>query len=358
MTSFEDVRSRMSGDAVYAHRLFIHVDPLTIEVRTNFAPLRERLEHYFMDLTVGPRKSDVVFHALQAEPPALNLSLQPWPREIGKKGLKEEFQDVEGGRVVRKVRTGMQFLVGSAGRFAVGDCLTNYNQVVNFINSQIIVYYLERGWQLCHAAGVVKGDRGLAIAAAAGSGKSTLALHLVSAGLNFASNDRLLISEQEGRPRMAGIPKLPRVNPGTLLGNPDLNGVLDSTRAAELKQMHPQQLWQLEEKYDVDIVEIYGRDRTRYFAPLSGLLVLTWTQTSEAPTEIVRVDLSQRPDLLQLVMKPAGPFYERSLPDVAPADTLNPPLYLEALRQVPCYEARGRADFPLAVRRCIEDLLA
>jgi HprK-related kinase B len=307
---------------------------------------------------VSPRKSDLVFWAGQTQPPELKLAFSPWLREVGKRGLKEEFVDVPGGRVVRKVRTGMQFLVGNGVNVAIGDCVTNYNQVVNFVNSQIIVHYLEQDWQLCHAAGVVHGDNGLAIAAAAGSGKSTLALHLLSAGLNFSSNDRLLVSAAGGVPRMAGIPKLPRVNPGTLLGNPDLNGVLAPERAAELAALDPVALWQLEEKYDVDVPTIYGRDRTRHFAPLRALLILTWSQTATEPTEIVPVDLTTRPDLLALVMKPAGPFYVKVRPDVAPEATLRPTAYLNALSQVPCYEARGQANFPLAVRYCQQRLLA
>lgn len=341
-----------------AHALFIRVDPLTIEVRTNSAPLCDRLREYFLDLVVAPRNSDLKFHAIQTPPPAFGLNFAPWRREVSKRGPKEEFVDVPGGRVVHKVRTGMQFLVGNTIRTAVGDCLTNYNQVVNFINSQIIVHYLEQGWQLCHAAAVVKGDHGLAIAAAAGSGKSTLALHLLSAGLDFSSNDRLLVSSAGGVPRMAGIPKLPRVNPGTLLGNPDLNGVLSPARADELSRLDPGELWTLEEKYDVDIAAIYGRDRTRYFAPLRALLILTWTRDGQTPAEIVPVALRERPDLLRLVMKPAGPFYTKTDVNVAPEDTLHSADYLDALADVPCYEARGRADFPFAVRYCINRLLS
>ena len=59
--------------------------------------------------------------------------------------------------------------------------------------------------------------RGIGIAARAGAGKSTLALHLLSSGLSFVSNDRLLIKAGASGPELAGIPKMPRVNPGTLL---------------------------------------------------------------------------------------------------------------------------------------------
>lgn len=356
--SIESFHTQLVAGVNSSHALFIRVDPLTIEVRTNSAALCDRLREYFLDLVVAPRNSDLKFHAIQSDPPSLGLTYAPWRREVSKRGLKEEFVDLPGGRVVHKVRTGMQFLVGSTIRTAVGDCLTNYNQVVNFINSQIIVHYLEQGWQLCHAAAVVKGDNGLAIAAAAGSGKSTLALHLISAGLDFASNDRLLVSSAGGSARMAGIPKLPRVNPGTLLGNPDLNGVLSPLRASELSQLDPGELWALEEKYDVDIAAIYGRDRTRYFAPLRALLILTWTRDGQTPAEIVPVSLPERPDLLRLVMKPAGPFYTKTDVNVAPEDTLDAARYLAALANVPCYEARGRADFPFAVQHCIDQVLS
>jgi len=36
--------------------------------------------------------------------------------------------------VVRKVRTGMQFLLGSDVTLAVGECTKNANQIINIVN--------------------------------------------------------------------------------------------------------------------------------------------------------------------------------------------------------------------------------
>src|SRR5207237_28767 len=127
------------------------------------------------------------------------------------------YADTCDGRVVTKTRTGMQFLLSRNELVAIGPCRQNPNQIVNFIISQYLGRRVDEGWALCHAAGVALQDRGMGIAARAGAGKSTLALHLMSSGLSFMSNDRLLIRKFGPRTELAGVPKMPRVNPGTLL---------------------------------------------------------------------------------------------------------------------------------------------
>jgi HprK-related kinase B len=72
------------------------------------------------------------------EAPAKELSVtdtikQPDP---GKFKIKEEYVELADGRVVRKRLTGMVFVFGNGENVAVGSCLDNLNQVVNFINNQ------------------------------------------------------------------------------------------------------------------------------------------------------------------------------------------------------------------------------
>lgn len=339
-----------------------------IQVRSNSEPLLAALRDYFGDLVQPDHAAspDVLIRAYEAPPPDFGQPLRDWPREAGKAGQKEQFFDLPDGRVVFKVRTKMQFLIGRDDLVAVGPCLANDNQIINFINSQCISRRLHEGWSLCHAAGVAlhagpggSRGRGVGIAARAGAGKSTLALHLISSGLSFVSNDRLLLKSTNGRAEMAGIPKMPRVNPGTLLNNPDLHGILPPERQRELEQQPREKLWELEEKYDVLIDKVYGKGRTLYRADLVGLVILNWSwKDSSAQTRFEPVELAERRDLLELVMKSPGVFHRDasgaslSAQKAADAARTESAGYLEAARHTRVWEATGRPQFDLGVSFC------
>lgn len=343
------------------HSLWLEFAGCEIQVRSNSEPLLTALRDYFGDLVQPDRdaKPDVLIRAHEAPAPDFGHALLDWPREAGKVGQKEQFFDLPDGRVVFKVRTGMQFLLGRDDLVAVGPCLANNNQIINFINSQCISRRLHEGWSLCHAAGVALhspggGGRGIGIAARAGAGKSTLALHLISSGLSFVSNDRLLIRNGRGGAEMAGVPKMPRVNPGTLLNNPDLWGILAPARQRELEQLPREQIWDLEEKYDVLVDRVYGKGRTLYRADLVGLVILNWSwKDSSAQTRFVPVELAARRDLLELVMKSPGVF-QRDAGGRSASETARPePVrYLEAVRQTRIWEVTGRPQFDLGVSFC------
>ena len=345
------------------HELRLEFGGCLILVLSNSEELLASLREYFGDLVQpgaghAADAADVQIRALEAAPPDFGYAFREWPREAGKAGQKEQFFDLRDGRVVFKVRTGMQFLLGRSDLVAVGPCLANSNQIINFINSQCISERLHEGWSLCHASGVARpsplGARGIGIAARAGAGKSTLALHLMSSGLCFLSNDRLLIKDTGHGAEMAGIPKMPRVNPGTLLNNPDLHGILPAARRQELAQLSREQIWNLEEKYDVLVGQVYGKGRTLYRASLTGLLILNWSWAdSSAPTRFEVVELDERRDLLDLVMKSPGVFH-RDPAGQSAADTARPEpaRYLEAVRHTPVWEATGRPQFELGVSFC------
>ena len=82
-----------------------------------------------------------------------------WAREPGKTGRKDSYLDLDGGRLVRKVRTGMVFLQSAGERIAAGPCLRYDNQVINFINAQYMNWLQNQGWLICHASGLVTGGR-------------------------------------------------------------------------------------------------------------------------------------------------------------------------------------------------------
>lgn len=358
---------RLERDVPVDVRLPLCFGGQRIDVHSNSEALLGILQRYFEAFDEGDpeREADLVIRAHQMPPPDLGLDYLEWSREPGKQTRKEAFRDLEDGRAVRKVRTDMQFLIGPGLRIAVGDCLANPNQIINFINFQYTAYLMNRGLVLCHAAGVVERGRGIGLAAVSGGGKSTLALHLMSAGLSFTSNDRLLVGPGAdlgadpgsdggaGGIEMTGIPKHPRINPGTALANPDLRGILSDARRAELERMPRNQLWELEEKYDALVDRLFGRDRVALHAPMTAFVVLGWSHLSSEPARFEPVDLADRGDLLDTLMKAPGPFY---LPDRGPAPTgyepPDPKPYLEALAGLPVYAASGGVDFEAGVRFC------
>jgi len=335
--------------------LHLTVGPWHVRIESNSADLVDRLREYFRHFDDRPVEPDLVISAIEMPAPEFGLAFEDWKRDPGKVGRKDTYADLDDGRVCRKVRTGMQFLMADDLRLAVGPCLANDNQVINFVNSQYIAWKLHRGHVLCHAAAVASGDHGLAMAGFSGGGKSTLALHLLSGGLDFVSNDRLLVRRTRSDVEMSGVPKLPRINPGTALGNPDLVGILPDERRRALTALDPEDLWDLEEKYDVEIDTVFDQTRFRIEARLREFLILSWQRGTNGEPQIREVELEQRPDLLEAVMKSPGPFC-KSPSGEWPKQmlSLDPEPYLDALRGVRIFEVAGGIDFDQAARFCLD----
>jgi HprK-related kinase B len=330
---------------------------LSVLAESNSHELMEGLQRYFQPFLRDWNLEEPVAHdgllvtALESSIPHFNLPFRDWPREPGKTRLKERFADVPRGRVVHKVRTGMHFLVGHSMRLAVGPCLANLNQVINFIVTQVIENGLREGWQLCHAAGVSMGNRGLTLAGFAGAGKSTLALHLMRHGTCFVSNDRILAKRFDSRTLQAGVPKLPRINPGTALNHPQLRAIVPAERQRALESLDPTALWDLEEKYDVDLDGAFGPGRLSRVSGLDALVILAWRRGDSTKASLRRVDLEARPDLVDLVAKSPGPFL------LAPHrhEITNPKQSLrDHLRDVPTYEMVGGVDFEHGSALCLD----
>ena len=330
-------------------KLRLRLDHLGFEVRSNSQELLRELQAYLRPFN-SPSQGDpqVVVYAL--ETPAWNsgLGLEAKEPEPGKLRIKEEYVDLPDGRLVRKRLTGMSFLFGGETNLALGPCLANPNQVVNFINNRQIQWALERGALLAHAAGVGGPRLGLALAGRAGQGKSTLALHLMSRGVIFISNDRLLVRRGEHGPLMTGVAKLPRINPGTALNNPDLRQVMSPADQERFAALPLDELWALEHKYDVDIEACFGPGRIRLGGSLDFLALLDW-ERGGGKCRLREVDLAQRPDLLEPFIKEPGLFY--LLPPGQAVPTQED--YLRDLAGARVYAVSGGVDFAKAA-----DLLA
>ena len=339
-----------------AESLVLVLEGFAIRLRSNDGALLQRLRRYFAPVVGdGNLPADVTVLIVEAPATDLDLSFADWTREPGKTGRKDAYVDLPDGRVIRKVRTGMVFLQSSEHRIARGPCTACESQVINFIVSQYMNHLQQRGALICHASGLVLDGRCLAIAGLSGGGKSTLNLMLMEdPESRFLTNDRLFLSTGPSGITARGIPKLPRINPGTILGNPRLHPMLPPERRAALEAMPAGALWALEEKHDVDIAALYGADRIALSAPLSAFLVLNWRRDSGAPCRIDTVDLASRPDLLGAIMKSPGPFFQSLAGDFIADDAdLTPGPYLAMLRDRPIYEASGSIDFDAAMEFCL-----
>lgn len=330
-------------------------------------PLRSRLARYFAhvlchDAALCEESAALLPPVLllpqQTLPPETASAFTDWAREPGKTGRKDAIADLRDGRLIQKVRSGVTFLQSPHALAAFGDLEAHESTVINFINTQFLNVALRAGWQICHAAAATNGTRSIAIAGLSGGGKSTTMLRLMDLpGVRFVSNDRLMV--RAGTPPQAqGIPKHPRINPGTILGNPRLHPLLSEARLAQLNAMNKELLWTLEEKHDLVIPEIYGAGRIEHRAPLTDVWILNWSRESHASTELRPATLDTRPDLLGALMKSAGPFYQDANGTFLPngADP-QPEGYLAALAGANVWEATGEVDFD-ALARAGRDVLA
>jgi HprK-related kinase B len=247
--------------------------------------------------------------------------------------------------VVRKRLTGMEFIFGEGRHLALGPCLENINQVVNFINNRFIEHKLNQGCLLGHAAGVAWGGRGLCLAGFSGMGKSTLALHMMNHGLDFVSNDRIMIGQEKPGRRMYGVAKAPRVNPGTVLNNSSLARVMPEADRRAFKDLPLEELWSLEHKYDAYIDECFGPGRFKLSAAAWGLAILNWKRQGRG-LDISPVNLDRRRDLLEAFMKSTGLFYEGD--EEAMARETSEEAYAARLAPLKVFEVTGGSDFHAA----------
>ncbi len=324
------------------HVLRLAFGGFSVDVVSNDGELINWLGGYFKDFhrDAGPAHSLVT--AIECAAPELALKYSLKDPEPGKTKIKEEWAAFADGRAVRKRLTGMVFLFGEGRNLALGPCRENPNQVVNFINNRFIEHRLNEGCLLGHAAGVAWKGNGFALAGFSGMGKSTLALHMMNLGLDFVSNDRVMIGNTGGKLMLYGVPKAPRVNPGTVLNNENLAPVMPEADRLAFKDLPRDQLWTLEHKYDAFIDECFGEGRFVLEAQMKGLVILNWNRDQQGLT-VAKVDIDARRDLLPAFMKSTGLFYDSNhdmpIPDFSEA------AYVEALKATTVFEVTGGTDF-------------
>ena len=331
-----------------------------LTLRSNSRAVLQRIADYLQDFNIaaspqqaGAGSEQIEIHAFERKDLDLSPLTHEWPREAGKKGRKDTYLDLDNARLIVKVRTGMHFLQRPGLCLAAGPCLANDNQLINFINTQWMSCLQRQGWLIGHAAALVRNNKTLAIAGLSGGGKSTLMLKLLGHGGQFMSNDRLFLRAQDNRIMAHGIAKWPRINPGTIIHEPCLKALIPEQERARLKTLPVEQLRHLEQKYDAPIPFFYGPDHVCLHAPISGLLILNWSATSDHPTRLQRVELSDR--LLPALMKSPGPFYQQNTGRFWTPGTLPPQQdYRDVLRNMALFELSGRIDFETAATLCAQ----
>jgi len=153
---------------------------------------------------------------------------------------------------------------------------------------------------------------------------------------------------------LAAFAKFPRVNPGTILNQPQLRAILEPSERERLSRLPQAELWHLEDKYDVDIESCFGRDRCRLSVPLNLLVILTW-RLGDGDTVARWANLADRPDLLKAVMKGAG---AQQWPIDPPTRRDAPRDYMDRLANTPVLEITGGVDFDVATAVCRKHLTA
>lgn len=333
-------------DNEFTQVLHLSLGNIVIRVHTNSDRLIHDMRSYFTGFITEEEESHIEIYALESDPVETDLDFIVKTPDPGKTKIKEEYANLSDGRVVKKVLTGMLFVFNGRENVAAGPCVENSNQVINFINNRYIELLLQRGCLLFHAAGVLNDSKGIVLSGFSGAGKSTLALHMMSEGYSFLSNDRIMVENTRDKLFMYGIPKLPRINPGTIMNNPDLTSIITEEEREEFKKLPNRDLWELEHKYDARIDEIFGQGKFKLFSEMDTLVIMSWKHNGE-PLKLGKINISNRPDLYPAFMKSPGLFFradEEFTGGMQPEES-----YVDALNNCDVYELSGGVDFKNAV---------
>jgi len=358
LKSIKTISEQVLSNITLCSELYLKFHEVTIYLNTNSSELVKRLVLYYGDFCISKDskdiEADIKITAVEGIFKYSDIKFKVKNPDPPKTRIKEEYYDGLDGRIVRKVLTGMVFIFTPSINIAIGKCLENYNQVINFINNRYIEFMIKKGCLLFHAAAVSSHLYGAAICGFSGMGKSTLALKLLENGLFFISNDRLLASKTgDGQIEMYGVPKLPRVNPGTILSSDYLVDIIPEDEKKMYKRLEEGDLWDFEHKYDIDIDSIFGRGKFLMKSKMNFIFILNWSRSGSS-IYINEVDIKNRMDLLPAFVKSPGLFYLQY--DNVKEKNVSSIDYIALLSNCYVFEITGKVDFKEATNFILRKL--
>lgn len=310
----------------------------------NNLELADELAQYFASHVVDlPEPHSFRVYLLQGEPVFDPKLLKDVPRTEPGKGVKESYYDTLEARIVVKARTGVTVYVAEPDHYVVGDLLANFNQAVNAVNMVFAKAILSQEYLLLHASAVIDDRGGVAFTSLSGAGKSTVALALLDRGYRFVTNDRLFVRPVDSGVEMVGVPKKPRVNPGTMLSNPRLSTLVSRRDRERYMKLNPQELWKLEEKRDVDLDSVYGTGVFQLVGQLQALYFLKWNPNGQG-WQVSQLNREEGLSALLEVSKGVG-IYDPS----PPWEDERRCLLHAVAKSIPIYQVEGRTDIPRLV---------
>jgi HprK-related kinase B len=354
MTEFDQVRYRYPATDV----LTLSFPGVALSVYTNDPRVASGLARYFAPFrSEVPLRDTLPLFALQGapsfDPDRLNDVIG---RDPGRP-IKEAFYDVVGGRIVVNRRTGVVVYIAEPAHAVIGDLVRHLHEAANAVSMVFAKAMLRRGYVMLHASAALGDEGGVAFAAQSGAGKSTMALALVEEGYRFVTNDRLLVRLHNGQVEMVGVPKIPRVNPGTLLRLPRLTSLLPQEDRRRYEHMSPDALWTAEEKRDVEVDQIFGPGTFRLTGRLRIAYILAW-RLGEGGWGVRPLDPAARRTVLRRMIKRVGiqdlqpplpAAQEESLDAIAgaiPISEVTGPPDVSALRAFIVGPRRSQVAFP------------
>ena len=345
MTELESVLQASRPETTFG----LEIAGVALRVQTNAALLDTRLRSYFAPYVVAEPPDPAGRVSLFMGTPVYDAArLVDIPRRASAAGIKEAFYDAADARVILKRRTGVVIYVAEPEHYVVGDLDANFNQAVNAVAMVFAKAMVRRGFVMLHASAVLGETGGIAFASSSGSGKSTLALMLVDRHQHLVTNDRLFIRATPGGTEMVGVPKRPRVNPGTLLHIPRLTALLTPDERRNYSPLTADQLWTLERKHDVDVDAIYGAGTVRLRGPLRVLFLLRWSQSGRG-WSVQPASPDESAAALGQVVKAVG-VYDITVPDQAARQAA----LLKAAEAISVYVVSGRTDVDRLVAFILE----
>lgn len=200
------------------------------------------------------------------------------PREKGP--AKQSFYTLSTGTlVVYRKRSDIVYYLKKKRYYAVGDLQSRMGELHNLVSFAYTQTLRSLGYIALHASAMSINGRGIGFAGTGGMGKTTAALTFLEMGFDYITNDRLLVKSsvvESGEVVVSGVPKWPRVNPGSLLTLPKLRTLVEKSKRKKYKKMSWDTLWAVEDKHDVHVPEIYGIKKLTMYATLDTLCIFTW----------------------------------------------------------------------------------